>query len=176
MIVTPHLEVGAVETTRVRRVKDLVDHRRLTGPGNAGHGYQQPQGNRNRDVGQMVLSRSVDGEPSRFVSARLSPLGGARDVFFAGQVASGHGAWIAPERGGRSGRDDPTSQQAGARADIDDPVRRLHRLATVLDEDQRVANVAQVTERLEQPHLVALMETDRRDRRVVRLLSAIGRE
>ena len=53
-------------------------------------------------------------------------------------------------------------EETGAGTDVHDPVRGFHRLPIVLDNDQRVADVPKMTERLEQPDVVALMEPDRR--------------
>ena len=50
---------------------------------------------------------------------------------------------------------------AGAGAEVDDPVGRLHRLLVVLDDDDGVAEVAQPLERAEQLAVVALVEADR---------------
>jgi hypothetical protein len=49
-----------------------------------------------------------------------------------------------------------------ARADVDDPVGVLDGVLVVLDDDQRVAEVAQPLERLDQPAVVALVQPDRR--------------
>ena len=48
------------------------------------------------------------------------------------------------------------------RADVDDVVGLDHRGLVVLDDDQRVAEVAQPHERVEQPPVVALVQPDRR--------------
>jgi hypothetical protein len=51
---------------------------------------------------------------------------------------------------------------AGARADVDDPVGGADGVLVVLDDDQRVAQVAQPDQRLDQPVVVALVQPDRR--------------
>ncbi len=51
---------------------------------------------------------------------------------------------------------------AGARTDVDDPVGRAHHLLVVLDDDQRVADVAQSLQRADQPLVVALVQADAR--------------
>src|SRR5690606_35760909 len=48
-----------------------------------------------------------------------------------------------------------------AGSEVDQVVSRSHRLLVVLDDDQGVAEVAQVEERLQQPRVVARMQTDR---------------
>ena len=51
---------------------------------------------------------------------------------------------------------------AGAGADVDDPVALADRLLVVLDDEHRVAEVAQPDERVDQPPVVALVQADRR--------------
>src|SRR3972149_1519989 len=65
---------------------------------------------------------------------------------------------LAPPTGG----EDPPAAQSGARAEVDDIVRRLNRLPVVFDDDHGIAQVAQASERLEQAAVVALVQADRR--------------
>ena len=51
---------------------------------------------------------------------------------------------------------------AGAGAEVDDVVGGPHRVFVVLDDDDRVAQVAQPFERAEQPLVVARVQADRR--------------
>ena len=51
---------------------------------------------------------------------------------------------------------------AGAGADIDDIIREPDRILVMLDDDHRVADVAQMDERFEKARIVALMQADRR--------------
>ena len=57
---------------------------------------------------------------------------------------------------------DPAAGFARARADIDDPVGGLHRLLVVLDDDERVAQVAQALKGGDELAVVALVQADRR--------------
>ena len=61
-----------------------------------------------------------------------------------------------------AGGDDLAAAHAGAGAEIDDVVGRPHRVFVVLDDDDRVAQVAQLRERVEQPVVVARVQADRR--------------
>ena len=54
------------------------------------------------------------------------------------------------------------AELARAGPEVDQVVGRLDHLAVVLDQDQRVAQVAQVPQRREQPGVVARMQADRR--------------
>ena len=51
---------------------------------------------------------------------------------------------------------------AGSRTDVHDEIRGSHRLLIVLDDDQRVAEIAQSFQRVQQLCVVALMQPDRR--------------
>ena len=51
---------------------------------------------------------------------------------------------------------------AGAGADVDDPIGGADRLFVVLDDKDRVAEVAHPEERADEPGVVALMKPDRR--------------
>ena len=57
---------------------------------------------------------------------------------------------------------DLAAVHAGARPHVDEPVGAAHHLLVVLDDDDRVADVAQPLERADQARVVALMEADRR--------------
>ena len=62
----------------------------------------------------------------------------------------------------RARHDDLAAVLARARPDVDDVVGDPDRLLVVLDDDHRVAEVAQPHERLDQPLVVALVQADRR--------------
>ena len=52
--------------------------------------------------------------------------------------------------------------QPGAGPHVDEPVGAPHHLLVVLDDDDRVADVAQPLERADQARVVALVQADRR--------------
>ncbi len=56
--------------------------------------------------------------------------------------------------------DDLAAVLAGAGADVDEVVGRAHRLLVVLDDDHRVAEVAQAQQRVDQAVVVALVQAD----------------
>ena len=63
---------------------------------------------------------------------------------------------------GRPGRGDLAAAVARAGAEVDEVVGRLDDLAVVLDQDQRVAQVAEVPQGRQQPGVVARVQADRR--------------
>ena len=62
----------------------------------------------------------------------------------------------------RALRDDFAAVHAGAGPDVDDVVGRADRVLVVLDDDDRVAEIAQAIQRAEQALVVALVQADRR--------------
>ena len=54
------------------------------------------------------------------------------------------------------------AELAGARSDVHDEVGQANRLLVVLDDDDRVAEVAQALERRDEAAVVALVQADRR--------------
>ena len=62
----------------------------------------------------------------------------------------------------RAGVDDLAAVLAGAGADVDDVVGDPDRVLVVLDDEHRVAELAQADERVDQPAVVALVQPDRR--------------
>ena len=66
------------------------------------------------------------------------------------------------EVGVAAGVHDRAAVDAGARADVDDPVGGADRVLVVLDDDQRVAEVAQRDERVDEATVVALVQADAR--------------
>ncbi len=56
--------------------------------------------------------------------------------------------------------DDLAAVNAGARPHVDDVIGRKNGVLVVLDDDHRVADVAEMFQRGEQPPVVALMQAD----------------
>ena len=133
---------------------------RLAAAGDAGDAGEERRAGSRRDVLQVVRARADDGE--RLAVAGLRRCFGigiwrTPDRYCAGEaVGAGH------DLVGRALRDDLAAVDAGAGADVDHVVGGADRVLVVLDHDHRVADVAQVLERLEQPRVVALVQADRR--------------
>ena len=85
-----------------------------------------------------------------------------RDGLASGQVATGERVRALQQVVDRSGDDDLTAVLARTRADVDDPVAGADGVLVVLDDDHGVAEVAQTYERLDEPVVVALVQTDGR--------------
>ena len=119
-----------------------------------------PSGNADVDVLQVVLAGAVD---DQLAARRRRPADGRdRDRPAAGEVGAGDRLLVGQQVLARAAVDDLAAVLAGARPDVDDPVGGADGVLVVLDDDQRVAQVAQPDQRLDQPAVVALVQPDRR--------------
>ncbi len=85
-----------------------------------------------------------------------------RDRLAPGQVLPGDRVLDLEDPLDRSAVDDVAAVLAGAGPDVDDPVALEDRLLVVLDDDHRVAEVAQPGEGVDEAAVVALVQADRR--------------
>ena len=80
----------------------------------------------------------------------------------AGEILPGQRIRVVHHLLRRALRDDAAAMDAGRRADVDDVVGGQDRVLVVLDDDHRVAEVAQALQRFKQPGIVALVQADGR--------------
>ncbi len=85
-----------------------------------------------------------------------------RDLAHAGQVLAGDAVGAGHDVVWRALGDDMAAVHPGARPHIDEPVGGANRLLVVLDDDDRVAEVAQPPQCRQQARVVALVQPDRR--------------
>ena len=108
---------------------------------------------------QVVLARAADAQ-------RLAVAGPARgrdrDRAVAAQERAGDRARLGEDDLERAVGDDLAAVLPGARPDVDDPVGGPDRLLVVLDDEDRVAEVAQPGQGRDELRVVALVEPDRR--------------
>ncbi len=158
---------GTVDLVGQHRVQDVVDERRLARPGQAGDRDELAQREAHGQVAQVVLAGAVHGQfPAGLLRAAHHrqrdhpPAGrGRRPVIDSGFLSRSFT---------ESTVHDVAAVLAGARADIDDPVRGPDGVLVVLDHDQRVAQVLQPYQRLDQPVVVPLVQADAAARRARR--------
>src|SRR5690554_2926068 len=148
-----------VEGLGQRRAEYRVHERRLARARGAGHAGERAERDRDVDVLEVVLARALDHQP---LAVTLAPLLGHRDALVAPEVRRRQRALVTHQLLRRALGDDPPAVHAGAGAEVDDVVGGPHRLLVVLDDDERVAQVAQRQERPEQALVVARVEPDRR--------------
>src|SRR4051812_6210370 len=153
-------DARAVELAREHGVEDVVDQRRLARAAHARDGDEAAERERDVDPAQVVLARADDSQ----LATRLRLTSDVRDGnrATAGQVGTGDGPVVAQELRVGTAVHDLTAVLPCARSDVDDPVSRVDRLLVVLDDDQRVAHVAESDQRLDEAAVVPLVQTDRR--------------
>ena len=140
-------------------VENVVHERRLARSRDTGHAGEGPERDLHRHALQVVLARVVDRDE---VPAPLSAGRRNRDRERAREVASGERVRVRHDLVGRPDRDDVAAELAGAGAEVDDVIGRANRLLVVLDDQHGVADVTQPPERVEEPPVVALVQSNRR--------------
>ena len=83
------------------------------------------------------------------------------DLALAAEEGAGGTAWFFGDLVGGAEGDDFAAADAGAGAEVDEVVGGPHRVFVVFDDDDRVAEVAEFGERIEQALVVARVEADR---------------
>ncbi len=131
----------------------------LPGPGDPGHGDEEPERERHVDVGEVVLARTQDLELAAH-GARAA-YGRHGDLAAAREVLPGHRVGVVVEVLHGAAVHDLAAVLAGPRPDVDDPVGDLDGVLVVLDDDQGVAEVLEPQQGLDQPLVVALVQADR---------------
>src|SRR5690554_391807 len=106
-----------------------------------------------------MMARAADGHARPVARAAL---GGRRDFLAPGEVVGGERTLGFFELFERSHGDDLTAVAPRARAEIYKQIGVLHGVAVMLDDDDRIALVAQALQRLEQPAVVPRMQANRR--------------
>ena len=157
-VVLQRLVEGAVKLSGENRPQGFVDERRLARAADARHADELAQRKFRRDVLEVVAPRAADHDaPARSLAQRF----GNFDPPASRQVIGGDG--VGPEDvverpGGHDvaalapGAGSPSTMKSAAR------IMSL----VVLDDDHRVARVAQLFEAADQPLVVALVQADRR--------------
>ena len=151
---------GTVQPVRQDPVEDVVDERRLAGsahPGDRGEGAE-----REVDVDAAEVVRLGPLHRDHALGVDGATPGRHRDLPATRQVVARERLGVLQEVGIDAGMHDRATVHAGAGADVDDPVGGADGVLVVLDHDERVAEVAQGDERVDEAPVVALVEADAR--------------
>ena len=150
--------VRAVEVALEGLVDDFVDERGFAAAGYAGDDRHHAQRNADVDVFQVIGARTAHRQPARggFAVQRHGDAAAAGEIRARDRFRAGHDFLR------RALRDELAAVFARARANIHDLIRGQHGVLVMLDDDQRVADVAQMLERLDEPRVVALVQADGR--------------
>ena len=155
----PGIAEAAVEIAPQGLDQDVVHQRALARAGNAGDADEHAQRNLHVDVLEVVVRGAADDELG---VADGPALGGDFDPPLAGKILPGEALRLGDDFVDRAGGHDVPAANARPGAEIDDVVGRPHRVFVVLDDDHRVALVAEPGERFQQAVVVAGVQADRR--------------
>ena len=141
-------------------IQHVLHQRALARAGDAGHRDQVQQREFDRDVLQVVFGRAVEDQLRR--RRPDQPLDAAHaDLLAPAEVGAGQRIGLADLRR-RAVEDDLAAAFAGARSHVDQPVGGQHHRRVVLDDDQRIAGIAQPVDRLDDAVHVARVQADAR--------------
>ena len=150
---------AAVEVARDCGQNGVVNQRGFARTGDARHASQQTDRERDIDPLEVVAARAVHNELALWV--------GRSAVFRCGDP-QGPGEVTSRERsgmpgdffGGPLGHDLP-AMHARSGSEVDDMVTGADRVFIVFDDQYRIAEIAQMAQRLNQSFVIALMQADR---------------
>ena len=148
-----------VEEARRRAVEDVVHERRLARARHARHGREDAERELHGQVLQVVLRGADDRER---LPRPLAPDLRRLDAEHAREVLARQRARERRELVRRPLADDLAAVDPGAGAEVHDAVREADRLLVVLDDDDRVPEVAHRDERVDELAVVLGVEADRR--------------
>src|SRR5574344_1456976 len=140
------------------RLQCLVDQRRLARTADTSHENQLTK----RELHIHILQIIAAGAPyPETLTVAFAALRGYFDFPFTVEILTGHGMLL-EHLAGCAFEDHLTAQTTGFRSHVYDVVGIEHHVLVVFHHDHGIADVAQFFERLDQPFIVALMQSDTR--------------
>ena len=130
-------------------------------PGNAGDADQQPERNLDVETAQVVGARAAQPDPV-FRRARFAPPRRDRNRELTGEIFPGDRVGIPLHLGHGARGQHASAKLARAGAEIEQIIRRANHIGIVLDDEDCIAQIAQVLEDPDELGGVARMQADRR--------------
>ena len=152
--------LALVQLVGGQRIQGVVDQGRFAGTGHPGHAGEKAGGDFEFDLFEIVAARTFDLQHLLFVEPMACS--GDLDRFAPRQIMTGDRPVDRAQVIDAPLGDDFTAVHAGAGTDIDDVVGAADGVLVMLDDDHRIAEIAQVGQRFQQPLVVTLMQADRR--------------
>ena len=150
-------QLRLVQAVGDRVVERLVDQGRLARAGDAGDAAEDAERDGDVDPLEVVLAGTADEQRA----GRLAPLGRHLDLRLPARYWPVSEAGLRGDLLRRALGDHVAAVLAGAGAEVDEVVGGAHRALVVLDDDHRVAEVAEAVEGRDQLLVVALVQPDR---------------
>ena len=148
---------AAVEIFCQRPIEDVVDEGGFAAaadPGDDGHDAEREVGG---DVLEVVGRGVFDGDP---VAGEFARFGAGYDLDLSGEVLAGDGRRVVHDLLRGAVGDEVAAVFAGSGAEIEDVVGAADGVFVVLDDEDGVAQVAQVFECMDEALVVALVQAD----------------
>ena len=136
-----------------------MHERGFSGTGNAGDRDEHPQRNHQIDILQIVRAGAEDAQKA---AARLAPQRRNGNAQLAVEISRGKRFAALRKLAARAGEEQFPAMFARAGAQIDDVIGGGNRVGIMLDDKNRVPEVAQALQDFDQAMRVARMEADRR--------------
>src|SRR5207302_7666127 len=153
------LDARALQTRGGVAEQRVDDQRRLPGARDSGDAREEAERDVDADARQVIAVGAEDLDLARRV--RSGPQARDLDAPLAREILPGDRGRARGDLARRALRHEVPAVGAGAGSQVDDVIRLTDRLLVVLDHDHRVAEVAELLERCEQPAVVALVQPDR---------------
>ncbi len=150
---------AVVECLHEGAVEDLVDEGGFAGAGDAGDAAEEIEGDVEVDAAEVVDAGA--GEQEVFAAGLAAVLGDG-DEGASGEVAAGDGVGVGGDFGDGSGGEELAAELAGAGAEVEQVVGGADDVRVVLDDEDGVAEVAEVLHDADELGGIAGVEADRR--------------
>ncbi len=156
-IVRPHRQPRVEEMPHERRQKRVGYQRALTAARYSGHAHKHPEGDSYIDVLQIVVPRTRDLEP-----VAVGPAARLRDFYPPAprEIVTGYRIRDVHKVLGGPHSHDGSAPDTRARSEIHHDVGGAHGVFIVLDDDHRVPEIPQASERVEQTVIIPVVQTD----------------
>ena len=139
--------------------EDVVHQRAFSRSGNSGHADETSERKSDIDVLEVMVASSDDGQCFPVAAA---PFVLERDPPLATEELPGDALFVLGDFLRRPGCHDVTAAYAGPRTEVDHMVGRPDRRFVMFDDNDGIAQVAQMGQRLQQSLVVARVQSDRR--------------
>ena len=148
----------AIKFLRERAIKNVVDQRGFSGAGDAGDDREQAE--RQRDVHVFKIVGAARREAGSTLPFGLRRFSGMAIVAAPAEVLACERFRLGGDLRGLALGDEVAAGVACARAEVHDEIGAADGVFIVLDDEDGVAEIAQMLERAEQARIVAGMQTD----------------
>lgn len=153
------LSLGMVQPRGNSFIKNFIDQRTFAGAGHSGHQRHGSKRELHADILEIIFLRADD---LNVMPIARSALRWNRNEPAAGQVLSGHGFRNLHDLLRRTLCDHSSAMRSRAGTDVDNMICRIHRILIMLNDNERIAQIAQFFQRGQQTVIIALMQADAR--------------